>query len=101
MTFRDLVPATPPNTYVPRIFGYRIHQPVVPMTADGTGGAAPALAAPQQRQETSEVLELREEVAALRLRLAQHEAGGASAPSQPSFPPGPQPNMSKAYTHKE
>ena len=68
MTFRDLVPAPPPNPYVPRIFGYRIHQPVA---------ATPAAlaAAPQEEQETSEVLELRKEVAALRLRLAQHEAG--------------------------
>ena len=92
MTFRDLVPATPPNTYVPRIFGYRIHQPVaLTTTGGGGGGAAATAAAPQQRQESSEVLTLREEIAALRLRLTQYEAG---APSQPSFPPGPQPNLS-------
>jgi hypothetical protein len=70
MTFGDLVPTAAPVPYVPRIFGYRIHR-----SAPGVGGASAAAAQQLQHaeQEKNELLELREEVTALRLRLAQRE----------------------------
>ena len=86
MTFGDLVPTAAPVPYVPRIFGYRIHR-----SAPGVGGASAAAAQQLQHaeQEKNELLELREEVTALRLRLAQREASlGASAAPPPSVPPG-------------
>ena len=41
MTFRDLVPASGPATYVPRVFGYRVHKSALTQQGQEEGGREP------------------------------------------------------------
>ena len=74
MTYPDLVPMTAPVPYVPRVFGYRIHQSSNGRPQAGQGGASSKVeskrgSAKGGSSEKSEVSALREEVAALKAQL--------------------------------